>query len=505
MRFVRPYRFKRRDSGSVLRKFVRVNRLRGISTNSMACTLGTPLESRNFSSIPRFRWAKLRLSRLKLKVIPLSPVLRSNGVSSCSKRLGQLSLLAQTPLSPHLAASATTTVIVKNHLRPYLRVNSATFTLPQMVSTGELSNLNTIGLPCLHVQRVLIYPNYSQHFSRSPFFFVNRSVLRSRLTDLMVNIKKLRPSPKYLVFPDANDLKTSIFRRLHRQKIIFNNRFLVASSKRALDHPNSLFRAFKSSVSPNTESVGQGTTAAQFAGLATGSIALSNLFAHHTNGVFREPRIRRIRFKPGYGRIWRAGRRSIRDILGLHHRYQYRLSPKLQLLYFSYRRTNIKAPDSTTNLGTALMTCRFAPDIWTVKGLLTSGSVFLNGVTSSNPETRLFMNDFIQLIVHIKFYIAFKWIQNFSTVRKNKVNKIFYRKFRPSTRDKTVKVVRTLPTWFYDLQYAFSDIPRFFEVDYFTLSVFMIHSDLTLENWMPSRARLFDPLILNMYNWKYIT
>lgn len=84
--------------------------------------------------------------------------------------------------------------------------------------------------------------------------------------------------------------------------------------------------------------------------------------------------------------------------------------------------------------------------------------------------------------------------------RKNRVNKVFYRKFRPSTSNKDIKVVRPLPLWFYDLQYAFSEIPHFFEVDYFTLSVFVLYDELPLEKSTPSRARLFDPLILNMYN-----
>ena len=346
-----------------------------------------------------------------------------------------------------------------------------------------------------------IEPLTTSQFTRSPLFFINLTPLKTQLTDVLFSIESLRQTPSYLVFPDANDLKVSIFRRLNEQKSFFTSRTLkkitlegsTPDKLKSVSYTKHYDFQIKSYFKPITER----------------SFTFKTLLSTHSSKVsmfpYVNPKIKRIRFKPGYGRIWRAGRKSIREILNLTNRYQYRLSPKLQQIYFTLRKSNFQSVHSTNTLGFALMMTRFAADSWSLKGLLSSGSVFLNGFLVTNQEVRLFVNDFIQLIVHIKFYIAWKWIQNYSMTRKNRVNKVFYRKFRPSTSNKDIKVVRPLPLWFYDLQYAFSEIPHFFEVDYFTLSVFVLYDELPLEKSTPSRARLFDPLILNMYNWKYIT
>ena len=415
---------------------------------------------------------------------------------SCTKKLTNLKTVKQ----------LTTQTLAKNKNKLLKSTQSLLLTLPNLlIKSSGVSRLNnsTPLIPTRIGVLPRIFPQYTGSFTRSPFFFISRAVLRNKMTDVLSSVQALQARPKYLVFPDANDLKVSIFRKLNKQKNLAYSRTNTENLLKVNNSQNRLLFSIPNQKLHLSENKNYGSSE-----FISTSASLPRLLRFRKTSSYSQkviPRLRRIRFKPGYGRIWRAGRKSIREILGLHHRYQYRLSPKLQILYFKHRQSNTRAFSSTTTLGFGLMTCRFAPDSWTVNELLTSGTVFLNGVTATNANTRLFMSDFLQLIVHLKYYIALKWITNFSTFRKNRVSKIFYRKFRPSTRDKSIKVVRRLPTWFYDLQYAFTDVPRFFEVDYFTLSIFMIHDDLPLEKWMPSRARLFDPLILNMYNWKYIT
>ena len=94
---------------------------------------------------------------------------------------------------------------------------------------------------------------------------------------------------------------------------------------------------------------------------------------------------------------------------------------------------------------------------------------------------------------------------SWSTQKKGRVSKTFYRKFKPSSFNKDIKLVRRLPDWFYDLQYTYTDIPKYFEVDYFTLSIFLIHDNISQERWLPNRADQMDYNSMNMYNWKYIT
>jgi hypothetical protein len=151
------------------------------------------------------------------------------------------------------------------------------------------------------------------------------------------------------------------------------------------------------------------------------------------------------------------------------------------------------------------MLAQFSMDRVSTNDLLDSGNVFLNGLSCSNGDFYLFVNDFIQLIVNIKFYIALRWMKNWFILRRNRINKIFYRKYRSSHSNRFIKTVRRLPSWFFDLQTAHTDLPKYFELDYFTLSIFVIHDELRHEKFTPSRAYLLDSQVLNMYNWKYIT
>lgn len=57
------------------------------------------------------------------------------------------------------------------------------------------------------------------------------------------------------------------------------------------------------------------------------------------------------------------------------------------------------------------------------------------------------------------------------------MNKIFYRKLKPSSFNRYIKTVRALPTWFFTLAFAYGDVPKCFELDYFTLSTFVVYTE----------------------------
>ena len=214
-------------------------------------------------------------------------------------------------------------------------------------------------------------------------------------------------------------------------------------------------------------------------------------------------KVTRVRFKPGYGRIWRAARTSIREITKISSRYQYRLTPKLQWLYLQHRKT----PSTQIKLGLdyALMSTHLLPDCWSVNEMFATKSVFLNGITATNQAVQVFVNDFVQLTVSLKFYITLKWLRNWSENRQKRVYRVHFTKNRPSGTDRNFKFVRTLPEWFLDLRLTYRAVPQHFEVDFFTLSAFVLHDSLVSSPTEPTRPNLYEWSYLNMYNWKYIT
>ena len=363
--------------------------------------------------------------------------------------------------------------------------------------------------------KIRFNPSSSLTFKRSPFFFVTR---------ISTNLNKQRDyiaashldsdlTSKPLVFPDANKIKVSIFRQLNRQKLQFKNIF---NSFHQLANRTSFFNQqqtqpisgsyvntkYSSYLSNPLLTGSQGFSSLESLSTSSNSFLKHRQRSLNSSFLSSEPRITRIRFKPGYGRIWRNARRSVQEIVNVYAKYQYRLTPRIQKLYFATRR--MTSPNYLT-LEYSLMVTQFSFDKWFTKDFLVSNLVFLNGIVCSNPRTVLFTGDLVQLLVNFKFYVTRRWIQNWSTLRRNRATKIFFRKNKPLGFDRNIFSVRTLPEWFFDLRFASSDIPKCFELDFFTLSFFVLYNRLGTETLMSSRATRYPTRILNMYNWKYIT
>ena len=355
-------------------------------------------------------------------------------------------------------------------------------------------------------------PLYSFSFVSSPFSFLTHLLASTaRTSDIIKSTQSSVKYFKHLVFPDTDHVKASIFRRLNRQKMLFQARTRMTSvhysSTPANSRLSTLTHPFIDSPSPSSElNIGHVSHPVGTFGDARWMYHTINTFVKRGRVGPVTPRIRRIRFKPGYGRIWRTARKSIKDILNMPVRYQYRLTPKLQKRYFVARRSRLSHLSLT--MGFALMTSRLIFDHHTLKELLLSNNVYLNSVVCSNSSTRLFVNDFVQLVVNLKFYVVLRWIKTWSVQRRFKASRVFYRKIKPMNFrkfNKTPKLSKNLPQWFFDLQYSQGDVPKYFEVDYFSLSIFVIHDQITSERWLPTKSSLYNPLTLNMYNWKYIT
>ena len=355
-------------------------------------------------------------------------------------------------------------------------------------------------------------PLYSFSFVSSPFSFLTHLLASTaRTSDIIRATQSSVKYFKHLVFPDTDHVKASIFRRLNRQKMLFQARTRMTSVHYSTPLVNSrlstLTHPYMESVSSSSElNIGHVPHPVGAFGDARWMYHTINTFVKRGRVGPVTPRIRRIRFKPGYGRIWRTARKSIKDILNMPVRYQYRLTPKLQKRYFVARRSRLSHLSLT--MGFALMTSRLIFDHHTLKELLLSSNVYLNSIVCSNSSTRLFVNDFVQLVVNLKFYVVLRWIKTWSVQRRFKASRVFYRKIKPMNYrkfNKTPKLSKNLPQWFFDLQYSQGDVPKYFEVDYFSLSIFVIHDQITSERWLPTKSNLYNPLTLNMYNWKYIT
>lgn len=239
-------------------------------------------------------------------------------------------------------------------------------------------------------------------------------------------------------------------------------------------------------------------------------VSLSQTFTHNPNQSsdnFNEYddynlRIRRIRFKPGYPRIWREARASLNQVLNLRFRYQHRLT--VHLGRFAQISSSVHRKILDLKVNNLLIRSRFVFDLFTANNLVSSHLVFVNGLTVSNPNLLLFVGDVVQLIVHVKFYIVYRWLLNWYFFKVQRKSRLARSKFKKVSHAQTKQRSFKLPDWLLRMRNADKDIPKFVEVDFFTLSSFILYTpfckgDLEVSDLLDSRIEIF-----NMYNWKYI-
>ena len=118
---------------------------------------------------------------------------------------------------------------------------------------------------------------------------------------------------------------------------------------------------------------------------------------------FGEVKIPRVRFKPGYQRIWRHARSAIKELLNLKYVYQYRLTR--YLMRFNRFLGTYSIFTSDFSIKRVLLYSRLLPDTTTFNIFLQNRLIYINGLYASTPETLVYINDILQLIVSKWYYI----------------------------------------------------------------------------------------------------
>jgi len=172
----------------------------------------------------------------------------------------------------------------------------------------------------------------------------------------------------------------------------------------------------------------------------------------------------------------------------------------------TYQRVHLHRQNyNSSALFVLLMKTKFTTDpFWSLE-LLNSKSVFVNGFIVDNPRTVLVKGDFLQLIVHIKYYMIMKWQKNLTILKKSRIYKLAYRKFKPRTKRLGTNRNHNYPDWVLNIRFFESDVPSFLELDYFTLSFLIIKTPFQSAYVFNYKEFNDLPEVLRLYNWKYVT
>jgi hypothetical protein len=403
-----------------------------------------------------------------------------------------------------------------SHFLPGLKLKSLNRVLTNFKNSLMLTQLSSIYKntknATSHVQYNYRFLNSTslQSFRRGPYFLIQFLSILKTLPEVHLMAKKKFFYSDPFNFVDYKRLKKTVFRRLimQRSKMLkspfkFTGRglsYLNPNSKLShlFDYKNSPFLYKHSSI--RSSIFNYKTHYRLFFG------RMKPYYDYRSGDTIDTPTfIRKIRFKPGYQRMWRHERNVFKETFKLTHRYQYRLTPKIQLMYYPTRYTILKSSKFQLKLSYTLVLSRLASDQWTSDFLIDNKYVYLNGNLVTNGFTMIFPNDFLQLIVSLRFYILHRWLHMLAFQRFNSWLRRYYKTYRIKKQLFKDFTFRSLPDSVLNLQNSFHDVPKTMEVDYFTLSSFVLYSSKEYNLTHPLPINVFRLYVINMYNWKYLT
>jgi len=266
-------------------------------------------------------------------------------------------------------------------------------------------------------------------------------------------------------------------------------------------YTNEKHKVFNNNKNPNTLSYSMNLRNIYYNfDYQTKGVDVSDLYIHS------EVRIPRVRFKPGYQRIWRQVRTALKVSLNVKFQYQQQLTKYLVKFYHLSSKYLLSYSEST--LDKIVVYSHLLPDMSTTQLFSTNGFLYLNGKVTNSLSTVVIKNDLVQLVVSLWYYSITRWFLNWTNDRVRKFKRLVYRKNKPLQykvmKNKKQQSYYT-PNWIYQTRYDNTDVKPYLEVDFFTLSVFVL-----TDTYIQYYHKVDDmPDLRNstymLYNWKYIT
>jgi ribosomal protein S4 len=154
-------------------------------------------------------------------------------------------------------------------------------------------------------------------------------------------------------------------------------------------------------------------------------------------------------------------------------------------------------------LNNILIRCKFTITIKESNFLIKNNFVYVNNICINNPNYICNHNDLINICFFKSVFYFFKFNYNnklkstfslgYCIWRINRLKGDFYK-----------QPYNSIPSWVDNLIYFYNDIPDFLEVDYLTLSCFILKKINTFNQYNYFLFRSLNLYALRLYNWKYV-
>jgi len=135
---------------------------------------------------------------------------------------------------------------------------------------------------------------------------------------------------------------------------------------------------------------------------------LESLGKNNSDNSFRntEVRISRVRFRPGYQRLWRQARHALKESLNLNFTYQQQLTRHLTKFF---KWTNLYSfSKNELALSKVAVHSQLIPDMETFNLFIINKLLYINGAYTFNKNFILTPGDSIQIVISKWYYIYYR-------------------------------------------------------------------------------------------------
>jgi hypothetical protein len=140
----------------------------------------------------------------------------------------------------------------------------------------------------------------------------------------------------------------------------------------------------------------------------------------------RELRIPRVKFKPGYQRLWRQFRLAFAESINYRYIYQQQLTRYFVNFYRKINHTYFSQNEN--DLYKVVIYSRLVPDLAVFNLFFDNALISLNLKVLKHKNIYLYKNDFVQLDITNWYYIYMRTTLSEVHTRHNKFKRLVYRK-----------------------------------------------------------------------------
>lgn len=116
-----------------------------------------------------------------------------------------------------------------------------------------------------------------------------------------------------------------------------------------------------------------------------------------------EVKIQRVRFKPGYQKLWRSFRLALAEMINYKYVYQQQLTNYLTKFYRKLNQNYMS--NSENSIDKIIIYAKLLPDRNSLNLFFNNNIIFFNNKKLSNLSLYVYKNDFIQLEITNWYYI----------------------------------------------------------------------------------------------------